>query len=49
MKRVFDVEWYECDLTERRHRMFLTYTGACLFGWWVRLKYGVNVKVYIYE
>lgn len=49
MKRMYEVEWYECDLTIKRNRVFFSLLGAQLFSWWVVFKHDVKTKIYAYD
>lgn len=45
MKRKYEVEWYEFNLTERRSRKFFTEGIASLYAWWIEFKYDINTRI----
>ena len=49
MKRKYEVEWYECNLTERRSCNFFTEVAANFYAWWVEYNQDVKVRVLKHE
>lgn len=45
MKRKYEVEWYEFNLTERKSRKFFTEAFASLYAWWIEFKYDINTRI----
>jgi hypothetical protein len=46
MNEMYEVQWYEYNLTESKCRKFFTARGATLFAWFMELK-GINAKIYV--
>jgi hypothetical protein len=49
MRRKYEVEWYEFNLTQRRSRKFFTETGAILFARWISKQQDVTPRIKAYE
>lgn len=48
-RRKYEVEWYECNLTERRSRKFFTEVAANFFAWWIEYSQNVYTRTLRYE
>jgi hypothetical protein len=45
MKRKYEVEWYELNLTKRKSRKFFTEPAALLFAWWIEYTQDINTRI----